>query len=121
MNNKGQTLVLFVALLPFIFILLVFVFDLAFISSEKSKLDQIAKSSVRNVMVDHIDSDKVKNNIIANDKDIKIIHIDANSICISKEQKPIFGQIIGYDKFNIKSCYEGKFESNKLILEKKGK
>ena len=121
MNNKGQTLVLFVALLPFIFILFVFVFDLAFLSSEKTKLDSIASNSLRSIVIENKDKDLVKDNIKKNDANIKVNKINSNSICLSKEIKPIFGGIIGYDIFNIKTCLKGSIENNKLIIEKKGK
>ncbi len=121
MNNKGQTLVLFVALLPFIFILFVFVFDLAFLSSEKTKLDSISSSSLKNILIEKKDKDLVKDIIKKNDPDIKVNKINNDSICLSKEIKPIFGGIIGYDIFNIKTCLKGTVENNKLIIEKKGK
>lgn len=121
MNNKGQTLVLFVALLPFIFMLFVLIFDLAFLSSEKTKLDSIAFSSLKSIVIQKNDIDLVKDNIKKNDSKIKINIINNNSICLSKEIKPIFGGILGYDIFNIKSCLKGNVENNKLIVEKKGK
>ena len=121
MNNKGQTLVLFVALLPFIFILFVFVFDLAFLSSEKTKLDSIASSSLRSIVMENKDIELVKDNIRKNDSSIVIDEIYNNSICLSKKVKPIFGGIIGYDIFNIKTCLEGNIVNSKLIIEKKGK
>ena len=121
MNNKGQTLVLFVALLPFIFILFVFVFDLSYLSSQKTKLDSIATSSLNSIIMESKDIESVKKVINKNDKDIKIDNIDYKNICLSKKVKPIFGGIIGYDVFNIKTCLEGNIKNNKLIVEKKGK
>ena len=121
MNNKGQTLVLFVALLPFIFILFVFVFDLAFLSSEKTKLDSVASSSLKNIVMENKSKDLVKDNIKKNDSNINIDEISNSSICLSKELKPIFGGIIGYDIFKVKTCLKGNIENNKLIIEKKGK
>ena len=121
MNNKGQTLVLFVALLPFIFMLFVLIFDLAFLSSEKTKLDSIASSSLQSIVMQKKDIDLVKDNIKKNDSNIKINEINNNSICLSKKIKPIFGGILGYDIFNIKTCLKGNVENNKLIVEKKGK
>ena len=121
MNNKGQTLVLFIALLPFIFILFVFVFDLANLATKKTVLDGIAKDSLRYMIVDEKSESEIKENILKNDSDILIKSIDDSSICLKKEVKPIFGEILGYDVFNIKSCFEGKFENNKLVIIEKGK
>ena len=121
MNNKGQTLVLFVALLPFIFILFVFVFDLAFLSSEKTKLDGVASSSLRSIMIEGKSKDLIKDNIKSNDANIIIDKIGDNRICLSKKIEPIFGGIIGYDMFNIQTCLKGTIENNKFVIEKKGK
>ena len=53
MNNKGQTLVLFVVLLPVILILLAFVFDTAYMSMESNRLNDIAKTSVKYIVKDN--------------------------------------------------------------------
>ena len=121
MNNKGQTLVLFIALLPFIFILFVFVFDLSYLASQKTKLDSIASSALNSIMIKGNDTQEVKDNIKKNDKEIKINSISNDSICLRKEIKPIFGGIIGYDIFKVKTCLNGKVINNKLIIDKKGK
>ena len=120
MNNKGQTLVLFISLIPFIFILLVFVLDLSYVSSEKTKLDNIATSSLKS-LIKNKDINQVKNTINKNDTSIKIEKINKNSICLTKKVEPIFGNVIGYNKYNIKSCFDKKISNNKVIIEKKGK
>ena len=121
MNNKGQTLVLFVALLPFVFILFVFAFDLSFISSEKTKLDSIAKSSLKSIVINNKDENEVKSIILKNDKDIKVTYINSNSICLLKKTNPIFGNVIGYKTYKIKVCKKAKYINGKLIIEEKGK
>lgn len=121
MNNKGQTLVLFVALIPFIFILFVFSFDISKLYQEKAQLDGIAKLSLRYTLLENEPISVVKDNILKNDKNIKIKSITTNSICLEKQGEPVFANIIGKDKFNIKSCFSGKVLNNKLIIEKKGK
>ena len=50
MNNKGQTLVLFVVLIPLILMLFAFVFDSAYISRKDTELEGIATSSLKSVM-----------------------------------------------------------------------
>lgn len=120
MNNKGQTLVLFITLLPFIFILLVLVFDISFLSSEKTKLDNIATSSLKSAMI-YRDINQIKANITKNDKDIKIDKLTQNRICLSKKTNPIFGKVIGYNSYNLKSCLKGTISNGKIIIDKEGK
>ena len=119
MNNKGQSLVLFIALLPFIFILFVFVFDLANLATSKSNLDSIAKSAVKYMVVDSKDSLFVTDIVHKNNEEIIIDLIDSNSICLSLDVEPVFGEVIGFDIFKVKSCYTGKYIDNKFVLEKR--
>lgn len=120
MNNKGQTLVLFVVLLPVILILLAFVFDTAYMSMEKNKLNDIAKTSLKYVVKDNKDINEVKKVIKENDNKIKIEKITNNNVYLKKEIKPIFGQIIGFQKYSLKTNLYGKMEGNKLIIKEKG-
>ncbi len=120
MNNKGQTLVLFITLLPFIFILLVLIFDISFLSSEKTKLDNIAISSLKNTM-NYKDINQIRLNIKENDKNIKINKLTQNSICLSKKIDPIFGTVIGYKTYNLKSCFKGTISNGKVTIDKEGK
>ena len=59
MNNKGQTLVLFVILVPFVLAICAFAFDSAYILIKDNELESIAKSSVRSIIEDSADYDKV--------------------------------------------------------------
>lgn len=50
MNNKGQTLVLFIILLPIILIMLVLVISLASSSIQKRKIDMVIKNTIEDNM-----------------------------------------------------------------------
>ena len=50
MNNKGQTLVLFIILLPVILIMLVLVVSLAASSIQKRKIDMVIKNTIEDNM-----------------------------------------------------------------------
>lgn len=103
MNNKGQTLVFFVALLPFIFILFVLVFDLSYISSEKAKIDGIATKNIKSLVIDKKPYEEVKKVILKNDKDLDVSYKD-ETLCLKKEVPVIFGGIIGKESYKIKVC-----------------
>lgn len=121
MNNKGQTLVLFVVLIPFIMMLFAFVFDSAYISRKNTELEGIANSSLISIIKDNKSSEDVIKVIKENDKNIEIISIDNNSIHLMNKIDPIFGKIIGYDKYNLEVNLSGKLINGKLIIEEKGK
>ena len=48
MNNKGQSLILFVIILPLIFIFGVFVFDLSNVYTQKTKLNNLTYDALYN-------------------------------------------------------------------------
>lgn len=121
MNKKGQSLVLFLIIIPLIFIFGVFVFDLSKAYSEKTKLDNIAYDALYNKITNHQNTNKAKSFIYANDKSIKIDELTDKTICLSKDTEPVFGSVIGYEKFTIKTCYEANINNSVLRIEKKGK
>lgn len=103
MNNKGQTLVLFIALIPFIFMIFVFAIDLAKLSAEKTYIEGIANEALVNLQNGNSIS-STQDIILKNDKDIQIDSIDNNKVCLSKQIEPIFGGILGVDFFTAKYC-----------------
>ena len=102
MNNKGQTLVLFVILIPVFLGLFAFCFDNIYMSIEKNKLLDIAE--IANDYKNSKTNDEIKDLILKNDKDIKKINI-RNKIILEKEIDSIFGKIIGLDTYKIKVTY----------------
>lgn len=121
MNNKGQTLVLFVLLLPLIFAIFAFCFDSAYIARKNTELEGIATSSLKYIIENKKSFEEATSVIKENDENIKIIAIDENSIHLTNEIKPIFGKIIGYDKYNLEVKLTGNLINGKLIIEEKGK
>lgn len=120
MNNKGQTLVFFVALFPVILIIFAFVFDSAYMIMEKNKLNDISKTSIKYLVEDNKDIDKIKEIVYKNDDQINIINIKENNVHLKKNLDPIFGKIIGFDNYEIESNINGYIENNKLIIKEKG-
>ena len=120
MNNKGQSLVLFVVILPLIFMFGVFVFDLSKAYSEKTRLDNIAYDSLYKKISSNRTDAETRNLIYQNDKKIKIEKLTDEDICLSKEVEPLFGEVIDFDKYTLRSCYVAKISNSIFRLEKKG-
>lgn len=120
MNNNGQALVLFVVLIPILFILFAFVFDTSIMIRESGRVDSIARDSVKYLM-DGKTTLEVSKVITKNDKDIKIINITDNGVHLKKEIDSIFGKIIGFDTYKIEVNLFGKMVGDKLIINEKGK
>ena len=107
MNKKGQVLVLFLMLLPVIFIGVACIVDSSYMLYQKNRLD--------NINIDVLNSLKDKNDLKEEDvleliylNDAKIVNEDIviddtitidNYIYIDS----IFGKIIGFDKYKVTS------------------
>lgn len=104
MNKKGQSLVLFIALLPIVIMLFAFVFDNALISIEKRKLNTIANSSI-DYMEKGISIDNISKYVKDNDENIKIKKIDKDDKEIELEVviDSYFGKILGFNNYRINS------------------
>ena len=120
MNNKGQTLVVFVVLLPVVLILFAYVFDTCYITMENKRLNDIASSSVKYLVVDNKSVSDVESIIYKNDLDIEVVSILDNNVHLKKDIEPIFGRIIGFNKYYLETNIIGTLVNGKLVLEEKG-
>ena len=106
-NNRGQVLVLFIMILPVIFIGVACIIDSSYMMYQKNRLD--------NINIDVLNSVKDKVDLTEKDvldliylNDAKIVNIDIsiddtitvdNYILIDS----IFGRIIGFDEYKVSS------------------
>ena len=83
MNNKGQTLVLFIILLPVILIMLVLVISLAASSIQKRKIDMVIKNTIEDNMdnLNDIDINEQIDNMLENN----LVEFDERNIVIKSE------------------------------------
>ena len=124
-NNKGQTLVTFVIMLPIIIILLAAIIDIGYMYMETSKVNSINRLVIDygldNLKTDNIDT-KITNLVKENDEQLKVkeLKIEDNKIKleIEKNMKSIFGQVIGIKTYKIVSNYEGILKENKKQIIK---
>lgn len=115
MNNKGQTLIFFVIILPVILFIFMFTIDLGILNYEKNKLDSVAKKSMEYKLDGKNDDEIVKFvNLNIDDAKIKIYN---NKVILKKEYKSMFLKV-NIDE--IKSVYTGYRLNNKNIIKKGG-
>lgn len=120
MNNKGQTLVLFVVLLPIFLMIFAYVFDTCYIAIENKRLNDIAEDSVKYLLVDKKEVSLVKEVIHENDNSIKIVTISGGNVHLKKDIDPIFGRIVGFDKYSLDAKITGSLVDGNLVLKEKG-
>lgn len=119
MNNKGQSLVLFVFLIPVFIAIFAYIFDTCYIKINDNKLDNLTSIAMNYVLMNK-DKIEIEQLILDNDADIKIINITNSEVHLKKEVDSIFGSIIGIKKYNLDSISTGYVDSNNKIRIKKG-
>lgn len=119
MNNKGQTLVVFVLFLPVLVIVITMIINKSNMYYDKRNMENIAKEAINyglsNIEDENIE-DKIKIFISKNidcEKEVKIENGEIR-VTLIKENKTI-KKILGYG--NIKIKYKGKIEDNKKKVE----
>ena len=125
LNNSGQTLIMFVILVPVIILLMALVIDISYLYRENAKLESTTKNIIKN-LYDNKDSINVNEMVIQlyqkNEIDIKKlkVNIENENFKISNEYKidSIFGKIIGLKKYEVKISMRGYLKDSKLKVIK---
>ena len=123
MNNKGQSLIAFILILPVIFVFITGLWEIANISYINSKIDEEIKSTLK-YGLKHIEEDNIKEKIqTLLDKNIegqKEITIEENKILIKINYKyeSFYSKLLKIKE--IDETYIGKKENDKIIIEKEG-
>lgn len=124
MNNKGQSLVTFVLLIPIIFLILFMVYDIGSMVLLKIELNNI-NYLVTDYGVDKIDdvdiNDKLRNMINKNKKDIDNIEINISDNKLNIVLEDTLDNkisLIRKFKIKIKSSYMGYMEDDKKKIVK---
>lgn len=115
LNNKGQSLVMFVCLLPMLLIIILLVVDYGRVNSTKEKLDSINKLAIDYLKENGSNTTAIANVadiITKNDSSIQNINVEkidtSNKIKITltKEISSTFTKISSKFKYEITSIYE---------------
>lgn len=125
LNNKGQSLILFVVVLPVLLLVLVLVIDIGRVIVVKQKLDNI-NTIVIDYGLEHLDKEGIEQELVKlvrlNGKDIDdvTLSIEDGKIYSSLEEstKGIFSKIINISIFRVKSSYQGYITDSEKRIEK---
>ncbi len=112
MNNKGQVLILFVLLLPIVFVAVVFLFNVSYQYYQKQKIT----NEVREAINFYFSSDQYVANIRAiehrlQDHDLMIKHSDDEIIIEISYQTNILGRAETVDVI-----YVGQYKNNQVFV-----
>lgn len=122
MNHKGQVLVLFMLLLPLIFMVLALIIDTGLLYMEKRHVDLVIKDVVE-YGIKNIDSvteqelyDLIDRNLDTVNKKEIINNSGILNITVTLEKESVFSKIFGRDNYQIESTYKGMIEQNKIKI-----
>ena len=122
MTNKGQSLVVFVILLPVLFILITLVWEIGNLSLTQSKYESEIKDTITYGLKHKEDPEinqKMKDLLDSNIEGEKTITKNENVIKINvkNEYKTIYKPILK-EKLDIDITYVGYIENEKIIIKK---
>ena len=117
LNNKGQSLVLFVVIMPIILLMFVLVYDIGNAMYEKNKLSHVSYMVIdyENDLIDLID--KNTNNLSS----VSVLIDNGKvNVTLTKTIKGTFGKIFNFDLIEAKSEYTGYMDNGNKRIEKVG-
>lgn len=121
LNKQGQTLVLFIILIPILLLLAAFVIDMGVILTNKMQLKEVTKLAIKENVDNPDDINKIKKIFEINEIDISNLEINVidNKINIKNEieVKSIFGSVIGILNYKVKIDITGYKSNDKIIIE----
>ncbi len=125
MNNKGQTLIAFVIILPIFILFLAFIVDTGLLLKEKSKLNGSTKSIIQSLYQKRFEShfqeqtiDLFKKNEIPTENLNLEVKNDTITVTNDYEIESIFGKIIGIKQYKVHLNITFQIEKDKLTIKK---
>lgn len=121
MNNKGQSLVLFILILPILLGIMVLVIDVGNAIYTKNKINNIIEMVIEYGLENNYEEEKLKKLINYNLKTDNYqveIKDEIINIKVEAEINGIISNIIDINSFKILSEYKGYMENNKKVIKK---
>ena len=123
-NDKGQSLVMFVLIIPIFLLILTLVYDVGNAIYEKDRLSNTNYLTIEYGLnnIDTVTENDLKNLIEQNTSNLKYIYvtIEENQIEIKmeKDAKSIIGKMFNFNLVKIISHYKGKIINNQKEIER---
>lgn len=122
LNNKGQTLVIFILLLPIFLALCAFVIDVGLMSYENIKLKNVTKSILTSVVEKNkINDESIKDLYHKNDININNLEIKITPETINIENDyyipSIFGKILQIEEYEVRVKAKMNITNKSVVFE----
>ncbi len=123
-NNKGQSLVMFVLIIPIFLLILTLVYDVGNAIYEKDRLSNTNYLTIEYGLnnIDTVTENDLKNLIEQNTSNLKYIYVTIKEnqieIKMEKDAKSIIGKMFNFNLVKIISHYKGKIINNQKEIER---
>ena len=121
MNNKGQSLVIFILIIPILLGIVVLVIDAGNAIYEKNKINNVIEMVLEDGLEDGYSEEEI-NKLIDYNLDSGTYSVDVDNdvinIKVSDDVDGVFSNILDIDGFHIVSEYDGYMENDKKVIEK---
>ena len=124
LNNKGQSLVIFILIIPIILLLFVLIYDVADAIYEKNRLSNTSYLAIEYALdnINSIDENSVVDYILKNSDNLNNISVIIKDkiieIELDKTFKGIFGSGFNFDLVEIRSKYKGTIVNGEKNIER---
>lgn len=122
MNKRGQTLIIFVMLIPIILTMAALVIDVGLLYYKKNEYTGIVEESIKEYFKDE-DLTSAKKTLTLNgvSLDDTEINVSDNKITVTLDTKvdSIFGKVIRINDYEIKIARVGTKDKERVIIKKK--
>ena len=126
LNNKGQSLVLFIVIIPIILLVFVLVYDIGTAIYEKNRLSNTSYMVIDYALdnIDNIDENDLISLITKNTDNLSGISVLIDNgkvnIKLTKNIKGVFGRAFNFDLIEAKSEYVGYILDGNKKIDKVG-
>ena len=124
LNNKGQSLVMFIIIIPIFLLIVTLVYDVGTAIYEKNSLSNTSYMVIDYGLdnIDGISENELMDFIIKNTDNLNYISVvveeDTIEIILKKDIKGIIGKLFGFNLIEANSHYEGTIVDNNKKIER---
>lgn len=124
LNNRGQSLVMFVIIIPIFLLIITLVYDVGNAIYEKNRIENVVYMTIDYGLdnVDKVSKNDLTELIMENINNIKYISVDIDDkkidIKVTKDVKGIVGKIFKFNLITMETHYVGNIVDGKSSIER---
>lgn len=124
LNNRGQSLVMFILIIPIFLLIMTLVYDVGNAIYEKNKLSNVSYMTIQYGLdnIESIDENELISLIMKNVDNPKLISVLIENgeieIKLTKDVKGIIGKMFNLDLITVVSEYHGEIINGKKVIER---